>query len=175
MRYVVAIGGREREIQVSADDETFVIRIDDETMEVQARRVDERTLSLITPDGVTIRAVVVQAPNSPSSLILIDGVSTQVTLNPGRRFDQRQGAAPGGASNRLLAPMPGKILRVFVDRGALVRPRQPILVVEAMKMENELQASVEGVVTELHVREGESVEAGALLAVITPESRTDQG
>jgi biotin carboxyl carrier protein len=54
----------------------------------------------------------------------------------------------------------------MVKVGDVVRAREPVVVVEAMKMENELRADREGTVAEVHVREGMSVEAGALLAVI---------
>jgi biotin carboxyl carrier protein len=62
--------------------------------------------------------------------------------------------------------MPGKVVRVLVAVGDAVEPRQPMIVVEAMKMENELRASRAGTVSEVHVREGVSVEAGAPLVVI---------
>ncbi len=62
--------------------------------------------------------------------------------------------------------MPGKIVRVGVKTGDTVRARQTVVVVEAMKMENELKAARDGVVSELRAVEGASVEAGALLVVI---------
>jgi len=62
--------------------------------------------------------------------------------------------------------MPGKIIRVGVTSGEQVRARQTVVVIEAMKMENELKAGRDGTVGELHAQEGASVEAGALLVVI---------
>ena len=62
--------------------------------------------------------------------------------------------------------MPGKIVRVLVKTGDAVTARQPVVVVEAMKMENELRASRDGTVAEIQVSEGMSVDAGALLLVI---------
>jgi biotin carboxyl carrier protein len=62
--------------------------------------------------------------------------------------------------------MPGKVVRVLVKAGDQVTARQPVVVVEAMKMENELRASRGGTVAEVLVREGNSVDAGALLLVI---------
>ena len=64
--------------------------------------------------------------------------------------------------------MPGKVVRVLVAVGDAVKARQPIVVIEAMKMENELRASADGTIAEIHAREGESVDAGSLLAVVTP-------
>ena len=62
--------------------------------------------------------------------------------------------------------MPGKIVRILVAAGDPVRARQAVIVVEAMKMENELRAGRDGTVAEIHTTEGASVDAGALLIVI---------
>jgi biotin carboxyl carrier protein len=67
---------------------------------------------------------------------------------------------------RLTAPMPGRIVRVLSERGADVVAGQSLVVIEAMKMENELRAPRAGRLLELLVREGQAVEAGALLAVV---------
>jgi biotin carboxyl carrier protein len=62
--------------------------------------------------------------------------------------------------------MPGKIVRVLVREGDQVRAHQPVVVVEAMKMENELRAERDGTVAEILVAEGRTVDSGALLVVI---------
>ena len=62
--------------------------------------------------------------------------------------------------------MPGKIVRVLVQNGQTVVTRQPIVVVEAMKMENELRAGRDGTIAEIHAHEGQSVDDGALLVII---------
>jgi biotin carboxyl carrier protein len=67
---------------------------------------------------------------------------------------------------RVVAPMPGKVIKVLVRPGDTVVPRQGLVVVEAMKMENELTAQKAGTVTEVAVTEGSSVEAGRLLVVV---------
>ena len=66
----------------------------------------------------------------------------------------------------MTAPMPGKVVRVLVEAGDAIVARQPLVVVEAMKMENELRAGRDGTVAEVHACEGVSVDAGALLVVI---------
>jgi biotin carboxyl carrier protein len=65
-----------------------------------------------------------------------------------------------------VAPMPGKIVRVLVEPGDRVRARQALVVIEAMKMENELRAARDGTVAEVQAREEMSVDAGTLLVVI---------
>lgn len=67
---------------------------------------------------------------------------------------------------RIIAPMPGKVLRVLVAPGDEIKARQPLVVVEAMKMENELSSPRDGRVTDVAVAPGVSVEAGRLLVVV---------
>ena len=67
---------------------------------------------------------------------------------------------------RVTAPMPGKVTRVLVTEGQTVALGAGLVVIEAMKMENELRAPRPGAVLELHAREGQAVESGALLAVV---------
>jgi biotin carboxyl carrier protein len=90
-----------------------------------------------------------------------------------RRADDASHVGAGGGAvragrgadswQRVVAPMPGKVLRLLVAAGDAVKARQGLAVVEAMKMENELRAGRDGHVVAIHVREGASVDAGALL------------
>jgi biotin carboxyl carrier protein len=67
---------------------------------------------------------------------------------------------------QVVAPMPGKVIRVLVAPGDAVAPKQGLVVIEAMKMENELRASGAGRVKAVRVAEGQSVEAGTLLVTV---------
>jgi biotin carboxyl carrier protein len=90
-----------------------------------------------------------------------------VGLNGRRRQGKRDDSSHTTTGpQRVVAPMPGKIVRVLVHRGQTVATRQPLVVVEAMKMENELRAGRDGTVAEIHAQEGRSVDAGALLVII---------
>ena len=100
-------------------------------------------------------------------LVHVGSVVIPATLNARRRWGRREeGGASGSGPQRILAPMPGKIVRILVKTGEAVIARQPIAVVEAMKMENELRAARDGTVSEIHTRDGAPVEAGTLLVVI---------
>jgi biotin carboxyl carrier protein len=74
----------------------------------------------------------------------------------------RKGVA-GGSEKLVKAPMPGRIVRVMVAAGAEVAAGQTLLVIEAMKMENEVKAKADGTVVEVHVSEGATVEGNAKL------------
>lgn len=74
--------------------------------------------------------------------------------------------APSAGGTVVSAPMPGKILKVLVQPGAQVKNGQNIMVLEAMKMENEILAPSDGVVREVKVKEGDNVNTGDTLVVI---------
>jgi 3-methylcrotonyl-CoA carboxylase alpha subunit len=67
------------------------------------------------------------------------------------------------------APMPGKVLQVIAEAGREVNPGDPLLILEAMKMENVLAAEIAGTVKEVHVKAGDMVEPGKLLVLIVPK------
>lgn len=75
-------------------------------------------------------------------------------------------AAGAEGSVKISAPMPGKVLSVKVSAGEKVTKGQIIMILEAMKMENEIVASQDGTVASINVNEGASVEAGAVLATL---------
>ncbi len=74
-----------------------------------------------------------------------------------------------GGGGVITALMPGRIVRVLVEQGASVRKGAGLLILEAMKMENEIQAPVDGVVDRIFVEPGQTVESGAELAHIEPD------
>ena len=73
------------------------------------------------------------------------------------------GHGPDSEHSAITAPMPGTVLRVLVAEGDTVQPRQPLVVLEAMKMETPLVSPYEGVVRKVHVAEGDRVAGGALV------------
>lgn len=97
--------------------------------------------------------------------VVVGGHAVPVAL-ANRRRRARAILGAGNGDQRIVAPMPGKVVKVLVAVGAAVEPRQGLVVIEAMKMENELTATRAGTVTEVAVTEGTSVEAGRLLVVI---------
>ena len=100
-------------------------------------------------------------------LVRIDGRTVTAVIN-GRRTGRAtaDGGAHAHGEQAVLAPMPGRVVRVLVSRGEAVAARQPVVVIEAMKMENELRSPKEGRVKDVTVSAGASVEAGRVLVVI---------
>jgi biotin carboxyl carrier protein len=168
VRYEVEVNGRVVPVVVRRANGGFVVTVGDREWAVDATRVDEHTLSLLV--GSSSQEVTIAADAAPGQLAVgVKGVPVSVTVNGRRRWARKEEGAAGKGPQQLVAPMPGKIVRVLAKVGAAVQPRQPLIVVEAMKMENELRATRQGVVSELLVAEGQSVDAGALLLVVAPE------
>jgi biotin carboxyl carrier protein len=165
-RHEVEIDGRVRQVVVEGRDTPFTVAIDDRTRHVDAARAGDNVLSLLV-DGASYEVVVRPAAAAGTFEVQIDGLPMKVALNGPRRSQPLASERHAGdGPQRIVAPMPGKVVRVVVAPGDAVRARQILVVVEAMKMENELRASRDGIVAELPAREGASVDAGALLAVV---------
>ena len=169
MRYEIEASGRLRHVTISRTGDGFAVSVDGRLHQVDAAPIDGHTLSLIV-DKAWQWDTVITPETSGGLVVLTRAVPVSVRLNGRRGGGGRHGgtaARPGLAGPlRIAAPMPGKVVRILVKAGDAVRARQPVVVVEAMKMENELRADRDGTVAEIHIREGMSVDAGALLVVI---------
>jgi biotin carboxyl carrier protein len=170
MQYDVEVGGRTLPVVVGRTASGFTVTVDGRTLPVDAVMVGGATLSLlINIDGRVISREIAVAPsavNPGEMAVRVDALPVAVTVDGRRRWGRRDDGSAAGGPQRIAAPMPGKVVRVLVKPGEAVHARQPLVVVEAMKMENELRASRDGIVAEIHAREGMSVDAGALLVVI---------
>jgi propionyl-CoA carboxylase alpha chain len=130
---------------------------------------EDTELIAATPDevvlaygGVRLRFTVARH----AGRVYVDSVLGAVTLTPVELLpDPAEQIAPG----TLLAPMPGSVIRIAVSEGDTVERGQPMLWLEAMKMEHQILAPAAGVVTTLHAEVGGQVETGAVLAVVTEE------
>jgi len=166
LRYEIDVGGRIREVIVTRVGGGFAVSVDQRTWKVDAARIDAYTLSLIVDTTCSQEVTLVPDMATGGLAVHVGATPVVVTVNGRRRWGRRDEPAGGTGPSRVTAPMPGKIVRVLVNAGDIVRARQPLVVVEAMKMENELRAGRDGTIAEVHVQEGASVDAGALLVVI---------
>lgn len=171
MIFEVEINGRARTIAIesvgthSPDGGRFRVRVDGGPTEVEARLTDLGVSLVYLDSGRSVDVAVTDRPGGELMLQLPHVLVS--ALVDARRF-RRSGSAAVAATgeHRVLAPMPGRVLRVLVSPGEDVVPRQGLMVVEAMKMENEISSPKAGRVKEIGVREGQTVEAGRLLAVV---------
>ncbi len=81
----------------------------------------------------------------------------------------------GGEDNRIVAPMPGSVIKLLVNEGDKVKPDQPLVIVEAMKMENEVRSMMDGVVDKVLVEAGQQVGFGEIMIELAPINGADEG
>ena len=98
--------------------------------------------------------------------VAIKGVPLSVTVNGRRRWGRKDDGGTGGGPQQLIAPMPGKIVRISVAAGDEVKAGQGVIVMEAMKMQNEMKSPKDGRVQKITTTEGATVNPGDVLAVI---------
>lgn len=172
MQYEVQVNGRLRQVTLVRRDDRFVVTIENRQWVIDAARVGTHLLSLLIGDvqpgaAVSREVSIATDPVNGQFIVGLGALPLPVSLDARRKWGRKDDGASGGSGpQRIVAPMPGKIVRVLTKPGDTVQPRQALVVVEAMKMENELRASRAGTVAEVLVKEGQSVEAGTLLAVV---------
>jgi biotin carboxyl carrier protein len=171
MHFEIEVNGRPHAVTVERTGSRYRIEADGRVDVVDVARVDGSTLSLLVlGEHETSHEVSLVPGGEPGDLevyLRAGVVQTRVSGAPGQKRWSAKGATLAAAGpQRVTAPMPGKIVRVLVRPGDEIKARQGIVVVEAMKMENELRAARDGRVKDVHVTEGALVEAGRLLVVI---------
>lgn len=175
MTFDVQVGEAIRTVTVHRKGLVLHVDIGGRTHVIDVRRVGGDTLSMLVSNGdgatpVTSVEAAMAANGTPGAFdVHVDGRIVPVQIRQAGAFgrQKREGAgAPNTGPHRIVSPMPGKVVRVLVSAGDEVKARQGLVVVEAMKMENELRAARSGRVREVAVTEGQSVEAGTVLMVV---------
>ena len=168
-RYVIDIAGTEHEVAVEPTaDGTWRVERDGRSVEWDARNV-AATWSLVPVGGGVKYEVDVERVGQEGSLVITSGELVGLparVVDPLRRAAEKAAAARPAGPADVKSPMPGKVVRALVAVGAAVTAGQPVMVVEAMKMENELKAPRDGNVQEIRVRDGQAIEAGQTLLVL---------
>jgi len=162
VKYVVDVNGRTVKVEIDGDR----VRVDGIEVAATLAELSGTPVALLTV-GDTVRRVVVTRDSARGRYVLsLDGRRYEVEALDERTRAIRQlsssASGPKGPAP-LVAPMPGLIVRVNVDVGASVEPGQGLVVMEAMKMENELRSASAGVVRAIRVAPGSVVERGMVL------------
>jgi len=168
VQYEADVNGRPRRVVVHREDGRFVVAVDGREVDVDAVRVGAHAWSLLVGTA-SFEVTVAPGTDAGQLTVGVGAVPVAVSLNGRRRWgrtDDVGGSSAGSGPDHLVAVMPGKVVRILTKVGDTVRPRQALVVIEAMKMENELRATREGIVKDVRVREGQSVDAGAVLVVV---------
>lgn len=172
MHYTVTLDGRTWQIVIDDDGLT----VDGEAVDATLTPVPGTPLHALRFGAASHRVVAGRTGDGVWSLD-VDGRPAEVEVvdERTRRLREMAGAAAGADGPRpVKAPMPGLVVKVEVEEGQSLEPGQGIVIVEAMKMENELRAEVPARVSRIHVSAGDTVEKDQVLVELSPlDGETD--
>ena len=165
MTYEVTIDGKLHRVELTRGPEARLeCRLDGRELNVDAVEAGRDVLSIVI-DG---RAWEVKRERVGGDMqLMIAGERYAAEVRDPRSFRARKAAGAGlEGPKKLVSPMPGKVVRVLVTSGTEVEAGQGVIVVEAMKMQNEIKSPKKGTVKQILVAEGANVNAGDVMAIV---------
>ena len=163
MKFEVHIGGETRVVELERNSSTWGILLDGQRVAADVAEIDAHTLSILL-NGESHELRVTPLPGGALKLQTGLHECTAEVIDPRAWRGARRGGAEAAGRQEIVAPMPGKVIRVLVGDGEKVEAGQGVLVVEAMKMQNEIRSAKSGKVGRVLVAEGQAVNAGEVLA-----------
>jgi len=165
MRFAATLDGSTEMIEVTGESGRFRVTIGGEVWDVDASLSPQGIASLLIGGASYVADVAAE-----DSVFVVDvaGEIYRIEIEEETRHIIRtRGGAPGGPGGQIVkAPMPGRVTQVAVRAGDVVKAGDPLLVIEAMKMENEFRAKAGGTVKEVRVTAGEAVNPGDVLVIL---------
>jgi len=175
VKYFVEVNGAEHVVQLEEVLGELRVSYDGAPLAVRYEEVDrlgQAALYLGGPGGSGDKAYAISIEGSAAEVrVTVAGHLYQVTLEDEREraaHDAEKTRAKGGGE--LKSIMPGVVVKLLVQVGETVAKDQPLLILEAMKMQNEIGSPIAGTVSALFVREGQAVASGAKLASLTAQA-----
>lgn len=165
MKFIARTASREIEVEVLRHGDTYRVRIGDRWLEADFVSVGPFVRSLRLDDGTQLSLTHHNDGNTYE--ISLGGATVTVEITDPLAAKRRRREDEISGSGVVKALMPGRVVRVLVAKGEVVRKGAGLLILEAMKMENEIIAPADGTVDELFVEAGQTVESGAELLHIS--------
>lgn len=161
MKLQAELNQEKHEIEITRDGEKVFAKVDEREYEIEASEV-EPSVYLFKHDNHIHQIYV-----APNGFVNVGNNQFEVNLiDPKRLRGSGSGDANADGIAEIKTAMPGKIVRILVEKGAEVISGEGVIVVEAMKMQNEMKSPKDGIVKEIRFNEGDTVNAGDVLAII---------
>lgn len=174
MRYIILKNDDETVIELSPIETGYDVQIGGEKHKVSVAKITDGAYSLIM-DGKSFELAIHKEQGEPYIVHLPDGAIRKVELlTPIEAVARKHKKSSGKGSGEVKSPMPGRIVKVLVAKGQNVKAGEALVVVEAMKMQNQLVSPFDGLVKETRVKDGESVERNGVVAVVEKTGAADQ-
>jgi len=170
MKYEVQLasstsGGKKRVVELERHASAWRVTLDGLVVAVDAVEISPNTLSILL-DGQSFEISVTPSPDGKLQLHTGTQEFIAEVIDPRAWSGRRHGSVEAEGRQQIVAPMPGKVVRLLVTVGEQVEAGQGLLVVEAMKMQNEIRSPKSGTVERILAREGQPVNAGEVLCVV---------
>jgi biotin carboxyl carrier protein len=165
MKFDVQIGGQTRTVELLRDSHRWQISLDGVALDADAVEISPNVFSVLR-NGESYEVRLAAAEDGKLTLQTRHHEFVAEVLDPRAWRGRRHGAVEAEGRQQVFAPMPGKVVRLLVKAGDRVEAGQGLLVVEAMKMQNEVRSPKTGTVERLLAKEGQPVNAGEVLAWI---------
>jgi biotin carboxyl carrier protein len=170
MKLKAQLLGQEHQVSLSVAEDKVDVTVDDRPYDLQVRELAPGEYLLINGSTVYTCRVAQRRdslPGNQSFEVVLRGKNYEVALiDPKRLRSAASAAGHHTGAAEIVSPMPGKIVKILVQPGAEIEAGAGVIVVEAMKMQNEMKAPKAGTVVSIEVAEGATVNAGDVLAVI---------
>src|SRR4051812_7189664 len=161
MLFDATVDGRTVRVEVRQTGDRYVVTVDGRPLDIDVHEAGRPEFLSLLIEHQSVEAGLEKRAGG-YRVVLSDDVVDVELADAARSASPVLQKAKGGVA-RLTAPMPGKVVRVLVAPGQTVAAGEGLVVMEAMKMENELRAPRAGTVKDVRVREGQAVDTGALL------------
>jgi biotin carboxyl carrier protein len=165
MKFEVQISGKTRTVELQYNSDRWQISLDGAALDADAIEISPNVFSVLV-NGESYEVRIAVANDSKLTLQTRHHEFVAEVVDPRAWRGRHHGAVEAQGRQEIVAPMPGKVVRLLVKAGDKVEAGQGLLVVEAMKMQNEVRSPKTGTVERLLAREGHAVNAGEVLAWI---------
>jgi len=165
VKYEVRIAGKKRTVELQRDGTAWKATLDGQPGTLDVVEIASNTFSVLV-DGQSHEVSVASYPDGKLTLQTGPFEFAAEVHDPRSWGGRRHGGAEAEGRQQIVAPMPGKVVRVLVKAGDVVTTGQGLLVVEAMKMQNEIRSPKNGAVERVIVVEGQPVTAGEVLCIV---------
>jgi biotin carboxyl carrier protein len=165
MKLVAVVQGKQVQVEISKSNGNYRLTWNEKSFNVDAIRTNQNSFSLLV--GGSSYEVTIENQGS-RYFVYFHNDTIELELFDARRFGASAITKKNlqGGAHEILAPMPGKIIKLSVSENGTVKEGDPLLIMEAMKMQNELKAPAAGTVKKVRVKEGEAVSSQQILMVL---------
>lgn len=166
MAFIAKLGEQNFTVEIEETGKSvYRVAVDGNEFLVDGKKTGRTNYSLIVDN----RSFEIEVDNNDDEYrVLVDGRSYHINLVDERRLrvGGNQAGSQAQGRQKVSVPMPGKVIAVLVAEGDAVEKGQGLVIVEAMKMENEVHSPIAGAVIEIKVKPGDTVEGGAVLLIV---------